>query len=178
MTELSSPSWSELLELVTQLDASDYENIAIEYGGVSIRMSRGDLLPESVQVSGSLITTAAADASAVQQGTPVSTVAPEQQKAAEPVAQVPAETAGGQQGTAVTSPMIGVFYRSPSPGAAPFVKEGDRVEAETTVGIIEVMKLMNPVHAGVAGTVSSFAVEDAQMIEYGQKLLFIIPDQS
>ncbi|WP_298044914.1 acetyl-CoA carboxylase [uncultured Citricoccus sp.] len=81
-------------------------------------------------------------------------------------------------GTAVPSPMVGVFYRSPSPGAPPFVQEGDRVEADSTIGIIEVMKLMNPVQAGVAGTVSSFAVADAQAVEFGEDLLYVVPERS
>src|SRR5690606_38834077 len=58
------------------------------------------------------------------------------------------EAAGGDgspSGTPIPSPMIGVFYRSPSPGADPFVEAGDEVDADTTIGIIEVMKMMNPV---------------------------------
>lgn len=66
--------------------------------------------------------------------------------------------------------MIGVFYRSPSPGADPFVEVGDDVEADTTIGIIEVMKMMNPVTAGQAGRIVAFAVENAQAIEFGQTI--------
>jgi acetyl-CoA carboxylase biotin carboxyl carrier protein len=69
--------------------------------------------------------------------------------------------------------MVGVFYRSPSPGAEPFVKEGDMVEADTTIGIVEVMKLMNPVTAGTAGRLASFAVADAGAVEFGQTLAYV-----
>lgn len=78
----------------------------------------------------------------------------------------------------MTSPMIGTFYRSPSPGAPPFVSDGDTVQADSTIGIIEVMKLMNPVEAGVAGTVSSFAAEDAEAVEFGEDLAYILPEGS
>jgi acetyl-CoA carboxylase biotin carboxyl carrier protein len=69
--------------------------------------------------------------------------------------------------------MIGVFYRRPSPGAAPFVEPGQRVEADTTIGIIEIMKLMNPVVAGKAGVITDFLVTDADAVEFGQPLATI-----
>ncbi|MGB9036545.1 MAG: biotin/lipoyl-containing protein [Paeniglutamicibacter sp.] len=78
----------------------------------------------------------------------------------------------------MTSPMLGIFFRSPAPGEAPFVSVGDTVTADSVIGIIEVMKLMNPVHAGVAGTVSAIAAKDAEAVEYGQDLLFIAPEAS
>jgi acetyl-CoA carboxylase biotin carboxyl carrier protein len=72
--------------------------------------------------------------------------------------------------------MVGTFYRSPEPGAPPFVEPGSRVEADTILCIIEVMKLMNSVTAGVAGVVAHVFVENAQMVEYGQPLIAIRPE--
>ena len=69
--------------------------------------------------------------------------------------------------------MIGLFYRCPFPGAPPFVELGARVEPDTTVGIIEVMKMMNPVTAGVDGTLTSFLVKDHEQVEYGQALAVV-----
>ena len=69
--------------------------------------------------------------------------------------------------------MIGVFYRRPSPGAEPFVEAGQRVESDTTIGIIEIMKLMNPIVAGKAGIVTGFLVTDAEAVEFGQALATI-----
>ncbi len=69
--------------------------------------------------------------------------------------------------------MIGIFYRCPSPGAPPFVTAGDTVEPDTTIGIIEVMKLMNPVTAGVGGILSDILVEDNEQVEYGQPLAVV-----
>ena len=71
--------------------------------------------------------------------------------------------------------MVGTFYLSPEPGAPPFVAPGTRVEADTTVCIIEVMKLMNSIPAGCAGMVRRVLVNDAEPVEYGQPLIAIEP---
>ena len=78
--------------------------------------------------------------------------------------------------TTVLAPSLGLFWRSPKPGAPPFVEVGDRVEAETTVGIVEVMKLMNQVKAGCAGVVSAIHPDNGEMVEYGQPLVTIAPE--
>ena len=71
----------------------------------------------------------------------------------------------------VTAPLPGTFYHAPSPGAPPFVRPGDSVEAETVVGIVETMKLMNPVHAGRAGTVAEVLVANATLVAKGAALI-------
>ena len=78
-------------------------------------------------------------------------------------------------GVTIESPMLGVFYRAPSPGAPPFVEVGTRVEADTIVCLIEVMKMMNSVPAGVAGTIAEIHVENAEAVEYGQPLFRVEP---
>ena len=74
---------------------------------------------------------------------------------------------------AVTAPNLGTFYRSPKPGAAPYVEEGQVVAADTEVCLLEVMKLFTAVRAGVAGIVRRICVNDAEMVEHGQPLLYI-----
>ncbi len=76
----------------------------------------------------------------------------------------------------VRAPLPGTFYRAPSPGAAPFVEAGARVEADSVVGIVETMKLMNSVLAGVRGTVAEICLQNAQFAEKGAVLLRIEPD--
>lgn len=76
----------------------------------------------------------------------------------------------------VRAPMVGTFYRAPQPGAAPFVEVGQRVAAGDLVCIIEVMKLMNSIAAGVAGTVTQVLVENGAGVEYGQLLVVIAPE--
>jgi acetyl-CoA carboxylase biotin carboxyl carrier protein len=70
----------------------------------------------------------------------------------------------------IESPMLGTFYRAESPGAAPFVEVGATVEPDTTVCIIEVMKMMNSVPAGVSGTVVEIAARNGELVEYGAPL--------
>jgi len=155
-----TPSWQELLDLVEQLNNSDYESASVQFGTVSVRLSKsehvsespaaGVLAPAPVAATPSVATTAAATP-------PASTPAP-----AAPAA-----------GDTIDAPMIGVFYRRPSPGADEFVKPGDTVTADTTIGIIEIMKLMNPVAAGKAGVLGEFLVDDSNAVEFGQPLVQI-----
>ncbi|ALD91564.1 acetyl-CoA carboxylase biotin carboxyl carrier protein [Cupriavidus gilardii] len=94
--------------------------------------------------------------------------------AAAPAA-IPAEPAAPQlpQGHVVTSPMVGTFYRAPSPGAAPFVNVGDTVKEGQTVCIIEAMKLLNEIESDKAGVIKEILVENGQAVEYGQPLFVI-----
>jgi len=78
-------------------------------------------------------------------------------------------------GLFIKSPMVGTFYNSPSPEDPPFVKVGDRVEPDTVVCIIEAMKVMNEVKAGISGTVAELLVKSSQPVEFGTKLLRIVP---
>jgi acetyl-CoA carboxylase biotin carboxyl carrier protein len=102
----------------------------------------------------------------VAQPMPVPVPAPE-------VAPAPAPTAPQQTGTPLTSPMVGTFYRAPSPGADPFVKVGDTVKKGQVVCIIEAMKLLNEVEADMDGTVKEVCVENGQPVEFDQSLFII-----
>ena len=102
----------------------------------------------------------------VAQPMPVPVPAPE-------VAPAPAPPAPQQTGTPLTSPMVGTFYRAPSPGADPFVKVGDTVKKGQVVCIIEAMKLLNEVEADMDGTVKEVCVENGQPVEFGQSLFII-----
>lgn len=77
------------------------------------------------------------------------------------------------EGTTVTSPMVGTFYRSPNPGADPFVTVGDKVQAGQTLCIIEAMKLLNEIEAETSGTIKEILVENGQPVEFGQPLFII-----
>jgi acetyl-CoA carboxylase biotin carboxyl carrier protein len=76
---------------------------------------------------------------------------------------------------AVPSPMLGTFYRAESPGATPFVEVGAEVEPDTTVCIIEVMKMMNSVAAGVSGRVVEICARNGELVEYGAPLFRVAP---
>lgn len=75
----------------------------------------------------------------------------------------------------ISAPMIGTFYRAAAPGSAPYVELGTRVEPDTVVCLIEVMKMMNSVAAGVAGTIVEIHVDNADAVEYGQPLFRVEP---
>jgi acetyl-CoA carboxylase biotin carboxyl carrier protein len=75
----------------------------------------------------------------------------------------------------IEAPMVGTFYRAPSPDAQPFVREGDRVKKGQVVCIVEAMKLMNEIESKVAGRVMKVLVENAQPVEYGQPLFLVEP---
>ena len=96
---------------------------------------------------------------------------------AEPdVAATAAPSADGALHT-VASPLLGTFYRAEAPGAAPFVDVGTRVEPHTVVCLIEVMKMMNSVPAGIVGTVVEVCAENAQLVEHGAPLFQVRPDR-
>jgi acetyl-CoA carboxylase biotin carboxyl carrier protein len=77
----------------------------------------------------------------------------------------------------VASPMLGTFYRAQAPGAPPFVDLGTRVEQDTVVCLIEVMKMMNSVPAGVVGTIVEVCAENAELVENGAPLFQVRPDR-
>ena len=104
---------------------------------------------------------------------PVVAAAPAPAAPAAAVAEPAAKPEPVVEGTTVTSPMVGTFYRAPNPGAEPFVKVGDHVEAGQTLGIIEAMKLLNEIEAETSGTIKEICVENAQPVEFGQPLFII-----
>ena len=157
------PSWQDLLDLVTQLNESNFESAAVSYGNISVTLSNSDTF---VGAAGRAEPQAGFDTPATQATQPAS------------AAQVTQPATGTAQpatpaGETIDAPMIGVFYRRPSPGADAFAQPGDRVEADTTIGIIEIMKLMNPIAAGKAGVLGEFLAQDAQAVEFGTPLVAI-----
>jgi acetyl-CoA carboxylase biotin carboxyl carrier protein len=155
VTDNTTPSWQDLLDLVTQLDSGSYDSASVAYGNISVQLSRSGPLAAPVAT------------------VPAAVIVPALAPTPTPASASPTATTPEPSGTTIPSPMIGVFYRCPSPGASPFVEPGARVEPDTTIGIIEVMKLMNPVTAGVAGTITSFLVKDNEQVEYGQALAVV-----
>ena len=109
-------------------------------------------------------------------GTPVVTAAPAPVVAA-PVAQPTAAPAPAQEevkrGQALTSPMVGTFYKAPSPDAKPFVEVGQTVAQGDVVCIVEAMKLMNEIESEFSGKIVEICVEDGQPVEFGQVLMYI-----
>lgn len=168
MSAETTPSWQDLLDLVTQLNDSNYDSASVQFGDVSVRLSN----VAGFQDGGGPVAHTPAAAAAVATEVPVAApAAPAAVAAVASAAVVPV-------GNRIDAPMIGVFYRRPSPGAPAFIEPGDHVEADTTIGIIEIMKLMNPITAGKAGVITAFLADDAAAVEFGQALATITPDAS
>jgi acetyl-CoA carboxylase biotin carboxyl carrier protein len=147
-----------LIDLVSESNVSELEITEAE-GKVRIVKSSGVTLAAPAMMAAPVAMPAAAVAAA-----PVVAAAP---AAAEPA---PAQAAAGH---AVKSPMVGTFYRSSSPGAAPFVQIGSVVKEGDTLCIVEAMKILNEIESDKAGTVTQILCENGQAVEYGQPMFVI-----
>jgi len=98
---------------------------------------------------------------------------PQQAQAAAPLAAAPVAAPAAETGHTLKSPMVGTFYRSPSPGSPAFVEVGQSVSKGQTLCIIEAMKLLNEIESDASGTIRAVLVENGQPVEYGQPLFII-----
>ena len=141
-------------KLIEMLEESSLAEIEIREGEEAIRISRASS-------TGTPVVHMAAPTHAVPQH-----AAPAAASAAPAAAAMPA-------GHAVTSPMVGTFYRSSAPGSPPFVEVGSQVNVGDTLCIIEAMKMMNEIEADKTGVVKAILKENAQPVEYGEALFII-----
>jgi acetyl-CoA carboxylase biotin carboxyl carrier protein len=148
-------------KLIELLEESGVAEIEIHEGEESVRISRQTAAPQMLF-------------SPAQMGMPYppGPMAPPGGVQA-PAAEAPAEQPEIPAGHTVNSPMVGTFYRAPSPGASPFVEVGSRVNVGDTLCIIEAMKMLNQIEADKAGTVAAILVDNAEPVEYGQPLVVI-----
>ena len=146
----------KIKKLIELLDESGVAEIEIREGEESVRISRYG--PMAYAAPGGVFPGQAPGA-------------PPAPAPAEP-AEVRAEPV--EEGHAVTSPMVGTFYRAASPGASDFVEAGQRVEVGTVLCIIEAMKILNQIEADRAGVVKEILVDNGQPVEYGQPLFIIV----
>lgn len=144
----------KIKKLIDLLEESGVNEIEIHEGEESVRISRAAPAPQGyfAPPMQAPTPTAAPVAGADTTDVAVATEAP---------------------GHKVTSPMVGTFYRAPSPGARPFVEIGSAVEIGDTLCIIEAMKMLNPIEADKAGTIRDALVENGDPVEYGQPLFII-----
>ena len=153
----------EVKELIHEILQSDISEFELEHTGTKVKLRRGF----SSEIA------AAAPATVV-----VSQSTPHDASVLRAVLPNPPATAeeGDESGLhLITSPIVGTFYRSPSPGTEPFIKIGDMVEEGAVLCIVEAMKLMNEIPSDTAGEVVRIFVENAHPVEFGQKLFAIRP---
>jgi acetyl-CoA carboxylase biotin carboxyl carrier protein len=151
----------ELKELIDIFTAKDsIEELEVEKSGVRLRMRRsgsGNHVAHTVSSASGAAASAAPALSAAH-------------------ATVPAQIAAESEGLVyVKSPIVGTFYKAATPTAEPFVSVGDAVEKGTVLCIIEAMKLMNEIESDVAGEITAIFVDNAQPVEYGERLFAIRP---
>lgn len=149
--------------LVELVEESGIDELELSNRGETIRICKGG------QAGQTRIMTTQGHASVA--GTPTPVTAP----AAAPAAQSEASEPRREGLREVASPMVGTFYRSPSPDSDPYVRVGERVEKDDVLCIVEAMKLMNEIEAEFSGIVREILVENAQPVEFGQPLFLLEP---
>jgi acetyl-CoA carboxylase biotin carboxyl carrier protein len=164
-------TFEQIKELIGLVAENRLQGLELERSGFRLKID-GQRAQQAVAVA----VPAEAGAAMVSAAPPVSIPAPAAapQAAASPAAPAAAPPAGPPPGTHVlTSPIVGTFYRSPSPDAGPFVEVGSRVKKGQVLCIIEAMKLMNEIESDVDGTIAEIYPQNAQAVEFGEPLFAI-----
>ena len=148
----------EVLKILSIIEKSNFDYMQLQVGELKLTVSKGGFIGN-----------APAAEPAKEQPKPHPTP-----KAAPPAK--PREKAAN--GHEITAPMVGTFYAAPEPGAKPFVELGGEIDEETTVGLIEVMKVFNAVQSRVRGKIVEVLVQNGQFVEVGQSLFVVEPAKS
>jgi acetyl-CoA carboxylase biotin carboxyl carrier protein len=153
----------KIKKLIELLEESNVEELEIKEGEESVRISRSSRNAAVPQPQHTFI-----------QQPPVAGAhyAPAAEAPSAPAA--PAASEPATKGHAITSPMVGTFYRAVSPGAAPFVEVGQKVKAGDPICIVEAMKMMNQIEADKSGVVEAVLAEDGEPVEFDQPLITIV----
>ncbi len=154
----------DVLEILNLIEQSHFDYFRLQSADLNLTVSKGGYIPPN-------------SGAAPAPPPPAATQEVSNPAAAEP-APLPEETPLPEGLVAIAAPMVGTFYRASEPGADPFVEVGSRVDADTTVGLVEVMKVFTSVPAGTAGIISEIVVANAQFVEKGTVLFFITPDDA
>ena len=158
----------DVLEILNLIEKSDFDYFELEVGDLKLTVAKGGYMPAAANPAAA--PAAAPAAPAVEAPAAAPAEAPQTDAPAEKSAAIPEGL------VAINAPMVGTFYISPDPESPPFVEKGARIDEDTTVGLIEVMKVFSAVRAGVNGVIEDILVANAGAIEYGQALFLVRPD--
>ena len=161
----------DVLEILNLIEQSHFDYFRLQSGDLNLTVSKGGYIP-----SGSDGAPSSPPGAGEGPGGAVPVAVPNP-AAAEPTP-LPEENPMPEGLKAISAPMVGTFYRASEPGADPFVEVGSRVTADTTVGLVEVMKVFTAIPAGTNGTISEIKVANAQFVEKGAVLYFVTPDDA
>jgi acetyl-CoA carboxylase biotin carboxyl carrier protein len=152
---------ADIAEIARLLDESHFTDLKLETGGLKLRIRRsgGGWAPREEYED---------------EEEPAEVPSPALEREPMPIGQQEGAPRVGE--VDVPAPLLGNFYEAPRPGDPPFVKPGDTVTEETVIGIIEVMKLMNPIRAGVSGTVLAILAQSGAAVEEGEALIRVRVD--
>ena len=153
-------------KIMALLEGSRFDRLYLEMDGVKLELAR------SGAGTGPRPSTSSVRAEEVSTPSP----SPARAEPVEAPSTPPPPSAEREGLVEVKSPLLGIFYRAPKPGEPAFVEVGDRVEPDSIIGIIEVMKLMNSARAGVAGEVVEILGTNGEMVEHGEALMLVKPD--
>jgi acetyl-CoA carboxylase biotin carboxyl carrier protein len=157
-----SLQFDEIAEILKIIDSSSCDEVIVDTGDIKLVVRRNGATGHPIaEVNGRPVSTATGAADAKTPG---------------PAASAPATSklAAGQ--IEVVAPMVGTFYRAPTPDAPPFVEAGAKVKAGQPLCLIEVMKLFTTINSEVAGRVVQIGAENGELVEYGRTLFVIEPD--
>jgi acetyl-CoA carboxylase biotin carboxyl carrier protein len=154
-------SYDEISEILKIIDESSCDEFVLETGDIRLVVRRHGA--------------AAGPVPAIDPSLSPTNIAPSSAAPIEPASR-PVAASATAGANVVPAPMVGTFYRSPSPGAPPFVEVGSKVKKGDPICIIEVMKLFTTIHAEWSGTVTEIGPENTKLVEYGQMLFVITPD--
>jgi acetyl-CoA carboxylase biotin carboxyl carrier protein len=161
----------DVLHILKLIDESKFDYFQLEVGELKITVSKGEPIPLASTSANAAVSPSPAPVAAEP---PKASPAPP--RAAQSVApKVDAKAAEAEGHLRITAPLLGTFYVAPEPGAPPFVQVGQAITEDTTVGLIEVMKVFNSVRAGVKGTIAHVVAQNGQFVEYGQTLFLVKP---
>ena len=163
-----SVNMEELRELIELIQENGFAEFEIAREGFRLHVRRDAVAPELVERSVASLPVSSGSESSSSVNQAASSSSP-----SHPGSQAHTAASEDQDLHMISSPIVGTFYRSPSPSADPFVKIGSNVEADSVVCIIEAMKLMNEIQAETTGEVVKIYVENGQPVEYGQPLFGI-----
>jgi acetyl-CoA carboxylase biotin carboxyl carrier protein len=162
----------DVLHILKLIDESKFDYFQLEVGELKITVSKGEPIPlASSSANARVAPSPAPGVGKPSKATPVSP-AP---AARSPAPNIDAKAAAAEGLVPITAPLLGTFYVAPEPGAPPFVQVGAAITEDTTVGLIEVMKVFNSVRASVKGTIAQVVAQNGQFVEYGQTLFLVKP---
>lgn len=165
----------ELSELITLMRENGLAELELERADFRVRLRRDSAVPTAAPPTLNFELSSQPAGNPAHASAPVTAPTPPPAPPAPPDTNATAAASADQDIHVITSPIVGTFYRSPSPSADPFVKIGSSVEYDTVVCIIEAMKLMNEIQAETTGEVVKIYPENGQPVEYGEPLFGIKP---